>query len=341
MPTVTVGSEVAVADRTVRRLRLFVYGLALLSSALQSAIAPLLPSYAHRFHLDSVQTAILLAATGVAALVISLPAGALSDRFGARVLTLWSGWLIVVSTLGQAYAPNFSSLLVARFVFGLGFGIVWTAALTWLATVSRDETCLAGTVTASGVGCIAGPGFAGCLAQYFGLATPFVVAAILMVLLTVMLTSIDLTAASPHERTGIIASLRTAAVEVRILGATAAVVVAGAASAVVTLLGPLELHTSGASEGSIGVVFSAAAVVFLVGSAVTKRIGHRAVRLKTVLGAGLVLALMFSPAAASTAPLFVALMLCRDCGGTIRPVVGRLPARGLRELTKPGSGSES
>ena len=32
---------------------------------------------------------------------------------------------------------------------------------------------LAGTVTASGFGCIVGPAFAGFIAQYFGLAAPF------------------------------------------------------------------------------------------------------------------------------------------------------------------------
>jgi MFS family permease len=107
-----------------------VYALCLLSSLLQSAIAPLLPSYAHRFQLGGLQVAALLAGTGITALVISLPAGALSDRFGARMLTLWSGWLIVVATIGQAFAPSFAVLLATRLVFGLGYGIVWTAALT-------------------------------------------------------------------------------------------------------------------------------------------------------------------------------------------------------------------
>jgi len=297
-------------DPRLRRLRYLVYALALFSSLLQSAIAPLLPSYTHRFQLGGVQTAGLLAATGVAALVISLPAGALSDRFGARVLTLWSGWLIVLATLGQAFAPSYALLLASRLVFGLGYGIVWTAALTWLARASGDESSLTGTITASGFGSIAGPAFSGFIAQYFGLAAPFVVAAVLVVIVTVMLTSIDLEGVCSLEHIGVISSIRTAASDLRILGAAMAVVIAGASSALVTLLGPLELHQSGASESSIGIVFSAAAAVFICGSAVTKRAGLRVVRLKTVLGAGVVLALVMSPATASTAPLFVVVMLC-------------------------------
>jgi MFS family permease len=302
-----------------RRLRVSVYALALLSSLLQSAIAPLLPSYAHRYHLGGVQIAALLAGTAIAALVISLPAGALSDRFGARVLTLWSGWLIVVATVGQAFAPSFLFLLATRLVFGLGYGIVWTAALTWLARATGDETTMAGTITASGAGCIVGPAFSGFIAQYFGLATPFVVAAILMVVVTVMLTSVHLEGANEIERTSVISSVRTAASDPRVLGATVAVALAGASSALVTLLAPLELHQSGASEGSIGVAFSLAAVLFILGSAVTRRFGMRAVRLKTVLGAGLVLALVMSPATLSTAPVLVLVMLC--CTSAVRSVL--------------------
>ena len=297
-------------DRRIRRLRWFIYALVLLSSLLQSAIAPLLPSYAHRFQLGGLQIAALLAAMGIAALIISLPAGALSDRFGARVLTLWSGWLIVVATLAQAFAPSFAVLLVSRLVFGLGYGIVWTAALTWLARASGDETSLAGTITASGFGSIVGPAFSGFIAQYFGLAAPFVVATVLVVAVTLMLTAIDFEGASSVERTSVIASVRAATVDLKVLGATVAVAIAGASAALVTLIAPLELHDSGASEGSIGVAFSVAAVLFILGSTVTRRAGLRAVRLKTVFGAGLIIALVMTPSTASAAPLFVVVMLC-------------------------------
>lgn len=135
-------------------------------------------------------------------------------------------------------------------------------------------------------------------------------AAALVVIVTVSLTSIDLEGVCSLEHIGVISSLRTAASDLRVLGAAMAVIIAGASSALVTLLGPLELHQSGASESSAGIVFSAAAAVFICGSAVTKRAGLRVVRLKTVLAAAVVLALVMSPATASAAPLFVVVMLC-------------------------------
>jgi MFS family permease len=291
-------------------LRYLVYALVLVSSLLQTAIAPLLPSYAHRFQLGGVQTAALLAATGIAALAVSVPAGALADRLGARGLTLWAGALLALSSAAQAFAPSYTLLLGSRLIFGLGYGMVWTAALAWLANASRDESALAGTVTVSGLGSIAGPAFAGFIAQYFGLAAPFVVASVVMVALTAMLAAVHVEGTTSVARTSLFASLRAAAGDARVLGATTAVIVAGASSGISTLLVPLELHAAGASEGSIGLVFSAAAVLFIIGSAATGRVGQRAVRLKTVLAAALVLAFAISPATVSTAPLFVVLMLC-------------------------------
>ncbi len=303
----------------IRRLRFLVYGVVLVSSLLQTAIAPLLPSYAHRFQLSGFQTAVLLAATGIAALVVSVPAGTLADRFGARGLTLWAGWLMALATAGQAVAPSYPTLVAARLVFGLGYGMVWTAALAWLANASRDESALAGTVTVSGLGSIVGPAFAGFIAEYLGLAAPFIVAACLMAVLTGMLTTIRAEGTNSVEPISMLASLRTAAADVRVLGATTAVVVAGSTAAVTTLLVPLELHAAGASEGFIGLVFSAAAVLFILGSAATGWFGKRVVRLRTVLAAGLILAVAISPATASSAPLCLVVMLCATA--TLRSVL--------------------
>ncbi|MGD1011222.1 MAG: MFS transporter [Acidimicrobiales bacterium] len=303
-------AETGAPDKRIGRLRAYVYAIIVLSSLLQSAIAPLLPSYAHRFQLTGVGTAALLAATAVTTLIVSLPAGKLSDHFGARALTLWAGWLMVVATLGQAFSPTFTLLLASRLLFGVGYGIVWTTALAWLANTSHDESTLAGTITASGVGCIAGPAFAGFIAQYFGIAAPFVIAAALTAVVTVLLTTIDLEVKSAAARVGIFASLRAAAADLKIIGATVAVVAAGASAAVATLLGSLALHESGVSEGSIGLVFSVSAVLFIIGSSVTSRFGERANRLRTVLGAGLVLALVMSPTSLSTTPVLVIVMLC-------------------------------
>src|SRR5215510_4887668 len=113
----------------VRLFRFLIYGLVLASSGAQYAVVPILPVYAHRLGLTGVQQGMVLGATGLATLALSVPAGALSDRFGARRLTLWSGWLMSAALFAQAMAGSLPLLLAARLGFGIGFAVIWTAGL--------------------------------------------------------------------------------------------------------------------------------------------------------------------------------------------------------------------
>src|SRR6266496_6690488 len=88
------GGQGRVTGGQGRLFRFLIYALVLASSAAQYAVVPILPAYAHRFGLSGLQQGMVLGATGLATLAVSLPAGALSDRFGARRLTLWAGWLM-------------------------------------------------------------------------------------------------------------------------------------------------------------------------------------------------------------------------------------------------------
>src|ERR1700733_1615219 len=129
-----------------RAFGLLMYGLILASAAAQFALVPVMPVYAHRFGLSGFQQGLVLGATGLATLAVSVPAGTLSDRFGARRITLAAGLLMALATLGQAFASSFPALLVARLAFGAGHGIVWTAGLCWLGGGARGPPGLGGGV---------------------------------------------------------------------------------------------------------------------------------------------------------------------------------------------------
>jgi predicted MFS family arabinose efflux permease len=298
----------------MRRFSVSLYLLVALAELIHWAIVPLIPAFAARFSLSEVQSGALVASTGLATLVVSIPAGMLADRLGARRLTLWAGRSMAIAAFGQALAPTYALLLVARLVFGLGFGIVWTAGLAWLsaATASRrSRAALGATVTSAGVGTVVAPGFAGVVAQALGLAAPFVVAGAAAAAVTAVLAT---AAAGPGDATSekrpSLAAILAAYREPRLVAAIAAILLGGLAGGMISLLAPLELHVAGFSGASIGLAFSAAALLFIAASAVTVWAGDRAVTVPAVIVAAVSLALALSPATLSGAAIAVVAAMC-------------------------------
>src|ERR1700693_4516748 len=161
----------------MRRPFLLFYALIFLDEVALLALVPLLPSYTRAYHLSSVQAGALLSAASLAIVVASVPAGRLSDRFGARRVTLAAGAIAGVSMFGVAAAPGYLALLAARAVCGIGSGTIWSAGLSWLgdsAQPEERERALAVVITIAGVGSMVGPVFAGVLADQVGRGAAFV-----------------------------------------------------------------------------------------------------------------------------------------------------------------------
>src|SRR5258708_36185052 len=155
-----------------------------------------MPTYAPRFGLSGFQQGMVLGAIGLATLAVSVPAGVLSDRFGARRLTLWAGLLMAIAIFAQSLATDFPMLLGSRLVFGIGYGVVWTAGLSWIASTGPAGSGLSGSVASAGVGGVAGPAASGALVQYFGLAIPLLAAAAGFTLITIALGLLPMPARS-------------------------------------------------------------------------------------------------------------------------------------------------
>jgi MFS family permease len=291
--------------------RLLMYGLILASAAAQFALVPVMPVYAHRLGLSGFQQGLVLGATGLATLAVSLPAGTLSDRFGARRITLAAGLLMAAATFGQALAGSFPALLAARLAFGAGYGVLWTAGLCWLAAGAAGPRALGGSVASAGVGGVAGPAVSGALTEHLGLAVPLLAAGAGFAVITAGLAALRVPPGPiAPRREAAAASLRAALRERGVIGAAAAVVTAGLSTGACALLVPAQLHLSGASSGQIGLAFAAAGMLFAAGSALTTAAGRRAVNLPVTCAAMLALTAGLALGVLSAAPLVLIVMLC-------------------------------
>lgn len=293
-----------------RAFRLLMYGLILASAAAQFALVPVMPVYAHRLGLSGFEQGLVLGATGLATLAVAIPAGTLSDRFGARRITLAAGLVMAVATFGQALAGSFPALLAARLAFGVGYGVLWTAGLCWLAAAGGGPRALSGSVASAGVGGVAGPAVSGALTEHLGLAVPLLAAGVGFAVITAGIAALRVPAASAESGSAGPGRLRAAGRDRAIIAAGAAVVVAGLSTGACALLVPAQLHLAGASSGQIGLVFAAAGILFAVGSALVTAAGRRAVTLPVTCGGMLVLTAALSLGVVSTASLTLIVMLC-------------------------------
>jgi MFS family permease len=295
---------------------LFVYALIMVGEFSWSAVVPLVPTFADQLHLSQSAAGLLAGATGLAVLAVSIPAGMLADRYGARRLTLVAAALMSCALVAHAI-PGFWPLLAARFVFGLGFGTVWTAGIAWigeLAPPDRRAEVLARPMTIAGLAFMCGPVISGAVAQDLGVRTPFVASGVLGVVVGLLLLRVP-EPVQLHRPTqpALRETLRRAATEPAVVGSLGLVLIASCVGSAIYLLVPLQLHDDGISARGIGAAFSAGALVFVLTSYLVGRLGTRAIRLVVGGVASALLALvLLLPVASATVPSLVSLLVLRS-----------------------------
>jgi MFS family permease len=266
----------------MRRPFLLFYLLVFLDEVALLSIVPLVPAYTRAYHLSDVRAGALLSAASLAIVVASVPAGRLSDRFGARIVTLVASAIAAAAMLGSAVAPNFVALLAARAAFGVGSGTIWSAGISWLSDSAAEDNrdrALALVVTTAGVGSMIGPVFAGLLADHVARGAVFAVAGVPMIAVVGVLAFSDPGTRMRHGHqplAEIAAGMRASPL---LAGAIAIMLLGGVGDGVVNLVAPLQLDDHGLSSGEIGAVFSIASTIFIASSAAVARVGRRAVSL--------------------------------------------------------------
>ncbi|MGE0205290.1 MAG: MFS transporter [Hyphomicrobiaceae bacterium] len=153
------------------------------------AVVPSLALYAQSFGVTASAIGMAVAIYGLARFVVALPAGQLSDRIGRRPTLALGGLISSIGNLWCAWATGYPEFILARFVAGLGAGLVVTtgqvvlADITTPATRGRTIAIYQGTfIFAVGIGPFPG----GLIAEHFGLSAPFVAYGVASLLATVV-----------------------------------------------------------------------------------------------------------------------------------------------------------
>jgi predicted MFS family arabinose efflux permease len=112
-----------------------------LSALIRSVTATLAPTLSVEFALGAGDLGLLAGGYFLGFALTQLPLGKWLDRYGPRTMILWFLCVAVLGCLAFAAAPNFSSLLAARVLCGIGVSACLMAPLTayrlWFAPESQ------------------------------------------------------------------------------------------------------------------------------------------------------------------------------------------------------------
>jgi MFS family permease len=153
----------------------FMYGLSL------NAMSLLIPLYAIQQGFRLSDQGILIAAPAVFMIALRLPGGAISDRFGERIVITFAFVTSLLGAIIAIFADNMMPLIVSQLLSGASRSVYWSAAQSYISRSSEGNTGKAmGKQLAFETGAgILGASATGFIAQIFGFHTAFTIAAAL------------------------------------------------------------------------------------------------------------------------------------------------------------------
>jgi MFS family permease len=261
-----------------RRLVRVVGAIVFVDTLFYAAIAPLLPSLAHQLHLSKLSAGVMTASYPVGTLLGAIPGGVLAARAGPKAAVCTGLSLLGVSTLAFGFLDNAALLDLVRFIEGIGGACSWAGGITWLvaeAPADRRGGLIGDALGAAIAGALFGP-VLGTLASAVGRGPAFsavVVCAIVLIDQARRLPSLK--AASPQGVGHLLRAVRDRGVLIGMW----LVALPSIAAGVINVLGPLRLHSLGASTVAIGAVFLVAtaleaSITPMVGR-ISDRLGRR------------------------------------------------------------------
>lgn len=161
--------------RQNQRLAVIMVSTVLVMSG-QGVISPVLPLFARSFGASAASVGLTLSAFAVARLLLNVPLGMASDRYGRRPLLVAGPLVTGLGMIGSGFAGGIPDLLLWRLVAGAGSAMYMTGAQVYLVDISTEQNrarVLGANQGALLVGVSLGPGLGGALAEAFGFRLPF------------------------------------------------------------------------------------------------------------------------------------------------------------------------
>ena len=270
-----------------RRLTALISSLIFLDMITWLAAVPLVPVWQKEFGLSDDQSGLILGIYSFAVLLFAIPAGHLSDRLGARRMTLIGASLFIVAAPSIALAHTF--WLLVRVVQGACSAVTWSAGLAWLGSAVGDEYRPRGLSIANAtatVGTIAGPLLGGPIVSHVGLGVAFSVLGGLVAIVVVWALfepGGDPQIGKHHEDQGPFESLRRAMKPGRIQIGFVAIGFVALMMAALQLLGPLHFDAAGLSSATIGWIFTVGSIFSVLSILTVARLGRRLNQTRTLV----------------------------------------------------------
>ncbi|SRR6266704_167877 len=236
-------------------------------------VAPTLPFLARQAGAGESRIGFLVGLYAAVGLLVSIPLGALANRYGRRTLILVGLACLTAASIGFIFAPSYAWLVVARSAQGLGATAIWVGSLTVAADLSpsasmgRSLSILTGSWA---LGFVVGPALGGLGSVRF----PFVLYAALSAAALVAGLALLPETGRPGVRTtlaGILGVLRLPSV----LASAAATFSMSFFYGTVEAFLPLMVNARGVGRGGIGLLFMIAGLPSVVLPQLTGRLADR------------------------------------------------------------------
>lgn len=164
-------------------------------------LAPSLPIFARTFDVSALQASAVISVFALMRFVSAPGAGALTDRFGERVVMSSGLMIVALSSLAAGFSQTYLQLIVLRGIGGIGSSMFTVSAMALvLRVVEANQRGRAAAAFQGGflIGGVAGPAVGG-LVVAWSIRAPFFVYAATLILATIV-AGIYLSGAHLRER---------------------------------------------------------------------------------------------------------------------------------------------